>query len=156
MKKRVTLTTMAITVVLLLGLFMPQQMMAQKEDQTQILKKIITLPDMQKYYPMGTDGKTKQVVIEQHPMSFPTDLALSDASTKVMLMEMVDVKSGNITSFYKFRSITTTGGSTKVVCHYFKNYNHQTNKSDIIAITAELSKSGSDWKVLNANVKGVN
>ena len=139
----------------LLGLFMPQQIMAQKEDQSQILKKIISLPEMQKYYPMSTDGKAKQVVIEQHPMSFPKDLALSDATTKVVLMEMADVKSGNITSFYKFRSITTTGGSTKVFCHYFKNYNHQTNKSDIIAITAELSKSGSDWKIVNSSVKPV-
>ena len=155
MKKRVTLTTMAVSVMFLLGLFMPQQMMAQKEDQTQILKKIISLPDMQKYYPLSADGKAKQVVIMQHPMSFPADMALSGSGTNVVLMEMADVKSANITSFYKFRSITTTGGSTKVFCHYFKNYNHQTNKSDIIAITAELSKSGSDWKIVNSSVKPV-
>jgi hypothetical protein len=155
MEKKVTLTTLAISVLLILGLFLPQQMMAQKEDQTLILKKIITLPEMQKYYPMGTDGKTKQVIIEQHPMSFPKDLALSDATTKVVLMEMADVNSADIKSFYKFRSIETTGNTTKVVCHYFMNYNHQTNKSDIIAITAELSKSGSDWKIVNASVKPV-
>lgn len=155
MEKKVTLTTLAISALLMLGLFLPQQMMAQKEDQTQILKKIIALPDMQKYYPMSTDGKTKQVIIEQHPMSFPKDLALSDATTKVVLMEMADVNSNNIASFYKFRSIETTGGTTKVVCHYFRNYDHQTNKSDIIAITAELSKSGSDWKIVNASVKPV-
>jgi hypothetical protein len=155
MERKITLMSSAVLLLMVVGLLVPQNMMAQKEDQTQILQKIISLTDMQKYYPVSADGKTKTVIIEQHPMSFPKDMQLSDVSTKVVLMEMADVNSNNITSFYKFRSIETTGNTTKVVCHYFRNYNHDTNKSDIIAISAELTRSGSDWKIVNSSVKPV-
>jgi hypothetical protein len=155
MKRKVTLITFAISLMLLLGLLMPQDMMAQKEDQTQILKKIIELPDLQKYYPVSSDGKVKQVTIQQHPVSFPSDLSLSSANTRVVFEQMAQSSASNTSAFFKFRSIETSQNTSKVFCHYFYNYDYTTNKSKIVEVRAELQKSGSDWKIVTVNVKGV-
>lgn len=155
MEKKVTFTTFAISVLLMLGLFLPQEMRAQRGDQSQILQKIIDLPDLQKYYPVSSEGKVKQVTIMQHPVSFPSDLSLSGSDTKVVFMEMSEVNANKISAYFKFRSIEITQNTSKVVGHYFYNYNYYTNKSDIVAITVDLEKSGSDWKIVNAKVKGV-
>jgi len=153
MEKKLTLTLLGISVLLILGFMMPQNLTAQSEDQTQILKKIISLPDLQKYYPVNSN--VKQIVIQQHPVSFPANLSLSDADKNVVFRQMAETDAAKTPAFFKFRSIETNQNSAKVVCHYFYNYNYQTKKSNIVAITAELSKSGSEWKIVNSSVKPV-
>jgi len=153
MDKKVTLTMLSMAVFFALGFMMPQNLLAQSGDQTQVLQKIISLPDLQKYYPVSSN--VKQIVIQQHPVSFPGDLKLSDSGSNVVFKQMAETEAAKTPAFFKFRSVEINQNSAKVVCHYFYNYNYQTKKSGIVEVNAELSKSGAEWKFVKSSVKQI-
>lgn len=153
MKNKFTLFTVAISLILMAGVLSPQGLMAQQTDQSQILKKIIGLSELQNYYPVNAG--VEQVYISQSPVSFPDNLKLSIPGKKITFMKESELKANGVKSFFRFRSFEVDQTSSTVICHFFSNYNFETTKSDILAITVNLEKSGSDWKVVNSNVKGV-
>jgi hypothetical protein len=135
-------------------MIMPSGVNAQSGDQGLILKKVISLPELQKHYPVST-GKTKQVVIVQTPVSFPSNLDISDAGMNVSFIQLSELKKESVGGYFMFRTMETNATSSSLKGHYFYNYDPVSKKSEILEVNAQLEKSGSDWKIVNANVKGV-
>lgn len=155
MEKKVTMMSVMLSFMLMMGLMMPGSVLAQQDDQAAILKMTINLPELQNYYPAAMDGTTKQVTIMQYPVSFPKDLAVSGNNTKVVFMERDEVTAKQVNAFFRFRSIESTPTKYTVYGHYFYNYDFTTKKSEIIEVRAEFEKKGADWKMVKSNVKGV-
>lgn len=153
MKEKAKLLTIAFTVLFLLAMFLPQQSMAQKSNQSQIVEKIINLPDLQQFYPVVPGDNAKQVTIVQFPVAVPSDIAAPGKT--IVLTDRENLQRSPSNGYFMFRSIEVNQNTAKVVGHYFYNYNSANKKSEIIAITADLQKTGSQWNIVNSNVKGV-
>lgn len=156
MQKKITSSIFAVIVLLMVGLFLPHdvQSQVQAQDQAQMLEQIIDLPDLQQHYPLNAQGNQKQVHIMQFPVSFSSDISLSNSDREVVFMERSEIESKKVDAYFMIRSISEVQGTTKVVGHYFYNYNYDTKKGNYDAITVNFQKTGSEMKMVNANVKG--
>lgn len=90
----------------------------------------------------------------QFPVSFPSAMVLTNTNKDVVFMKRSEIESKKLDAYFMIRSISEDQGTTKVIGHYFYNYNYDTKKGNYDAITVNFQKTGSEMKMVNANVKG--
>jgi hypothetical protein len=143
--------TMMLMVILVLGVTM--QLLAQTlNDQAQILQKCIDLKDLQNYFPIDTKGEIKQLNIIQYPLSFSSQISLSKAGNNVKFLTMPEFTNNKVEAYFMFRSLQINSNVATANFNYF--YNCIGENFKMLSIIVEFEKSGSDWKVLNFNLKG--
>jgi len=124
------------------------------EERAKIVQVCLDLPELQQYYPMDIQSNIKQVYIMQYPVTFSADLSLSGSDKEIFFMTMSEIKENKVEAYFMFRNIETTHNSSKVICHYFYDFNYDNNKSKYVAITIILQKADLEWSVVNTDVKG--
>ena len=143
----------SITLIVLLVIGITMQLFAQSQnDQEQILKKCIDLPDLQHYYPLETNGGLKQLNIIQYPVSFPSEILLSKAGNNVNFLTMSEFSENKVKAYFMFRSLQIKGKAAVATLNYFYNCIGESFK--MLSIYVEFEKSGLSWNVINYNLKG--
>ncbi len=148
--KKITFPILSIALLLLTLSLLPQKVLAQS--QAQIVEQIINLPQLQQHYPLNAENK-KQVHIMQFPVSFP-NMDISNADKNVIFMTRSDIENNKVDSYFMFRTIKESQNTSKVVCHYFYDFNYNTKKANYFAITVDFQKNGDNLEILESDVKG--
>jgi hypothetical protein len=118
---------------------------AMRNDQAQILKKCIDLPELQSYLMTDSEGKLQQLCINYwHPTFFPTDLSLTKGGKSIIFKEMtIDAeKAGD--PFILFKTFVITGEVAKVDFEYHFGTN---NCSKLLQVYLDFKKIGNDWNI---------
>ena len=140
-----------LMVFLVIGITM--QLLAQSlNDQAQILQKCIDLKDLQNYFPLDTKGDMKQLNIIQYPLSFSSQISLSKAGNNVKFLSMPELSKNKVEAYFMFRSLQINNNVATANFSYF--YNCIGDNFKMLSVIVELEKSGSNWNVINFNLKG--
>jgi hypothetical protein len=110
------------------------------------------MPDMQKYYPVNSDGSLKQINIKQYPISFPTDLNVEKSEQSINYILISTPETVNIDGYFAFRRIQNSTSSLMISFNYFYNCNSPITKS--ITVNAEFEKTTTGWNLINSTFNG--
>jgi len=118
---------------------------AMRNDQAQILKKCIDLPELQSYLMTDSEGKIQQLCINYwHPMMFPTDLGLTKGGKSIIYKEMsIDAQRAG-DPFILFNAFVITGEVAKVDFEYHFVTN---NSSKLLQVHLDFIKIDNDWNI---------
>ena len=119
-----------------------------RNDQAQILKKCIDLPELQSYLMTDAEGNIQQLSIYYwHPLSFPLDLGLTKGGKEIIykVMSADAEKAGD--PFILFQKFLITGDVAKIVFDYHYG---TTNNSKLLQVNLDLKKIGDEWSVAKA------
>ncbi len=148
--RKTTFPLLTIVLLLFTVAFSQQKVFAQS--QAQIVEQIINLPQLQQHYPLNAENQ-KQVHIMQFPVSFP-NMDISNADKDVVFMTRSDIENNKVNSYFMFRTIKESQNTSKVVCHYFYDFDYNTKKSNYFAITVDFQKNGNNLEIVKSDVKG--
>jgi hypothetical protein len=116
-----------------------------RNDQLQILKKCIDLPELQNYYPVDTNGNQKPVIIcYWHPVLFPIDLIIAKDGQNIQFRLMSLENDKNAEAFFLFTKFEIQQSSSLVNFAYYCN---NTIHPKVIQVMLELKKVGDAWEI---------
>jgi hypothetical protein len=157
MTKRLPLSRKGKTICLLisflfLSLFNPCKGLAQSaSDQSAILKQCISLPALQEYYPVNSEGVKVTVHVLQFPFSFEPGLSVTMFGQPVIFQSRADVRTVNPDALLSFKTLSVKGESATAV---FDFYHNRTSPSvTVTEITVDLQKGENGWTVTNSTLK---
>jgi len=116
-----------------------------RNDQAQILKKCIDLPELQNYFPVDTNGNQKPVIIGYwHPVLFPIDLKIAKDGQNIQFRLMSLENDKNAEAFFLFTKFEIQQSSSLVNFAYYCN---NTIHPKVIQVMLELKKVGDAWEI---------
>ena len=122
-------------------------------DQSQILQKCLDLTVLQQYYPTNPNNTFKPLVILQHGISFPTNIAASHSSNPLVFKSKADISLSNESAYFLFWEFNYLGNLANVEFTYSYDYNTSVPKAQKVSL--KLQKSGNVWSITNTNIEGI-
>ena len=117
-------------------------------DTASVLQKCL---DSEKLLPLlakKTDGSYSKIYIMQYLVNFSKDINISKFSETVTFSSRQEIRSNNIESFFIFKVFSIDGNIAKVEFDYIND----SSVEKVFKITANLEKSGIEWKIINLTV----
>ena len=116
-----------------------------RNDQAQILKKCIDLPELQSYLMTDAEGNIQQLYIYYwQPLSFSLDLGLTKGGKDIIYKGMSDDAGKNGDPFILFKTFIITGEVAKIAFDYHYG---TTNNLKLLQVNLDFKKIGDDWSV---------
>ena len=112
-------------------------------DVVMILQKCIDHPDLQKLYPLNTDGSLKQLYVLQHGVSFPPNTSILKSGLKVRFVDKNQLANEGLTFYFIFWEFAIDNNSAKV--DFIYNFIGSDNTPKTCHIVMEMRKSGAEW-----------
>lgn len=113
-----------------------------RDDQAQILKKCIDLPELQSYLLTDAEGNIQQLSIYYwFPLFFPLDLDLTKDGKGIIYKKMPNTGDD---PFILFQTFLITGDIAKIGFDYHYRTN---NNSKLLQVNLDFKKIGDDWSV---------
>ena len=122
--------------------------LTSNSDTTSILLKCL---DSEKLLPLlakKTDGNYSKIYIMQYLVNFSKDINISKFSETVSFSSRQEIHSNNIKSYFIFKDFSIDGNIAKVEFDYTNN----SSAEKVFEITANLEKSGIEWKIIDLTV----
>jgi len=119
-----------------------------RNDQAQILKKCIDLPELQSYLIKDSDGTIQQLFINYwNPLLFPLNLGITKDGKGIIYKQMsADAEKAGDT-FILFKTFIITGEVAKIGFDYHYG---TTNNSKLLQVNLDFKKIGDEWSVAKA------
>jgi hypothetical protein len=146
MKKNLLIIVMLLVTAGLMGQTATQQ--------AAVIQKIIDLPELQQYYPKNADGNLKQLCITQYLISFPEDLPVAKAGSKILFLAPQEIIANKIEAYFTFRSFGMDQNAANTSFSFFYQYDYTTEQFKMLSVNLELKKTGTDWIVSSLNIGG--
>jgi hypothetical protein len=116
-----------------------------RDDQAQILKNCIDLPELQSYLMTDSEGNIQQLYIYYwQPLSFSLDLGLTKDGKDIIYKGMSDDAGKNGDPFILFKTFIINGEVAKIAFEYHYG---TTNSLKLLQINLDFKKIGDEWTV---------
>lgn len=119
-------------------------------DTALILQKCLDSEALAPYFSKNTDGSFIKISIMKYLTIFPPNLSLTKFGETVNFLSRDEIYSNNISSYFIFKVFTIDGDSAKVEFDYISSV------SQVVGISANLSKSGSQWLITDSTLNLIN
>lgn len=117
----------------------------RRNDQAQILRKCIDLPELQSYLMTDSEGKIQQLSIYYwHPLLFPLDLGLTKDGKDIIYKVMSKDAGKKGDPFILFKTFIITGEEAKIGFEYHYG---TTNSLKLLHVDLDFKKIGDEWTV---------
>lgn len=119
-------------------------------DQAAVLQKIIDLPGLQQYFPMGADQSFREVYVVQNPTAFDANLQLSKFGKSVQFVDAKVVETLPV-GWFEFESFSISGNVANATFdfHYFYNRVKTMQHGTVV-----LSKTNGNWTITETKLSG--
>ena len=116
-----------------------------RNDQAQILKKCIDLPELQSYLMTDAEGNIQQLSIYYwQPSSFSLDLGLTKGGKDIIYKVMSDDAGKMGDPFILFKTFIITGEVAKIAFEYHYG---TTNSLKLLQVNLDFIKISDEWTV---------
>lgn len=116
-----------------------------RNDQAQILKKCIDLPELQSYLMTDSDGNIQQLSIYYwEPRIFPINLGITKGGESIIYKRMSAEAEKAGDPFILFKNFIITGEVAKVDFEY---HFVTTNSLKLLQVNLDFKKIGDEWSV---------
>lgn len=122
-----------------------------RQDKAQILQLCIDLPELQQYYPLGSDGTHKQIAVMQHGVSFDTDIEVSKFGKNIQFLDKNEISVFGITSYFLFWTYRIEENAAHIDFVY--NYIDADDQPSMQRVIVNLQRRSSSWIVQNTNLE---
>lgn len=151
MEKKVTSTIFTISLLFMLGLFLPQGMQGQALVQSQILQKCIDYEGLQQYYPLDNQKNPFPVyVLESKPPVFPSNPPLVKFNKEVKYLSATELSKLDPESYFLFKQYDLKDNATTQVeleYYYRSNGNYKVLHGNFI-----FKNDGQTWKMSESKI----
>ncbi len=140
-------------IALTLMYFVPGTLSAQSvSDTSEILQKVIDLPQLQQYYPLGQNNSPKQLLVLQHGISFSSAVAVSHNNQPLALRSKADI--GNEPAYFLFWAFNIAETTAHIEFSY-NYYNQDTQSKAAKKVILTFTKTAGTWTITNTNIETV-
>lgn len=142
-----------VIIALTLMYFVPGKLSAQSvSDTSEILQKVIDLPQLQQFYPLGQNNSPKQLIVLQHGISFSSSIAVSHNNQPLALRSKANI--GAEPAYFLFWAFNVSEASAHIEFSY-NYYNQDTQSKAAQKVILTFAKSAGNWTITNTNIETV-
>lgn len=120
-------------------------------DFSEVLQKVIDIPQLQTLYPKNADGTFKPLQIMRHGVQFPPELSASHQNKSVEFIDKAVATSGNIAGYFLFNQFEVRESKAWVDGVFYFDQQSSDRKTEVF--TLELEKKDGSWVITNAKIE---